>query len=361
MSKPRVLLVSMTLGAGGAERNIVHLADWFCRTCQTGILTLSPVEEDHYFVPVGVTRLVGKLNKSRLPKITPRFLKVLINFFYLRARVKEFSPDICICFVDEMNLLLLLALAGTGIPVIISERIHPAYHSIHRILNCLRPLIYKMCVKLVVQTEAIAHWCQINWSLPASQISIIPNPVLPVSQKVYQTIPRAYCIGRMDLQKNHSLLLEMFASQNAPEIATCLIGSGVLKSHLLEQINTLVLPITVMEPVQDIKELLHPGNILIHCSLYEGFPNVVLEAMSCGAVPVCTPFPGVESIVNHGVDGLIADSFSALAMNTCVQALISDPVLREKLSQNAIATAQRHHPDKIMPRWTELVETYRNK
>jgi glycosyltransferase involved in cell wall biosynthesis len=361
MSNPKVLLVSMTLGAGGAERNIIHLADWFRKSFHTGIMTLSPIDEDHYLIPERVTRHVGKLHKSQLPKITPRFLKILINFFYLRVKVKEYSPSICICFVDEMNILLLLSLVGTGIPVIVSERIHPAYHSIHRILNLLRPLVYRISVRLVVQTESIAKWCQVNWNLPGNLISVIPNPVLPIADKTYQNQPRAYCIGRMDLQKNHKLLLDMFASKSPPQILTYLIGSGTLKPQLLEQIHSLDLPISVLDPVLDINELLYPGDILIHCALYEGFPNVVLEAMSCGAVPVCTPFPGVESIITHEVDGLIADDFSAQAMNFCVQSLISNPRLREKLSQNAKSTAQRYHPDKIMPLWTELVETYRNK
>ena len=361
MSNPKVLLVSMTLGAGGAERNIVHLANWFRSSFKTGIMTLSPIDADHYAVPDGVTRHVGKLHKTQLPKATPKFLKILINFFYLRLKVKEYSPSICICFVDEMNILLLLSLVGTGIPVIVSERIHPAYHSIHRILNLLRPLVYRMSVRLVVQTESIAKWCQLNWKLSGNLISVIPNPVLPVTDKTYQNQPRAYCIGRMDSQKNHKLLLDMFTSKDPPRLSTYLIGSGTLKAHLLEQIHAHKLPITVLDPVLDVSELLYPGDILIHCALYEGFPNVVLEAMSCGAVPVCTPFPGVESIITHEVDGLIAADFSAQAMNLCVQSLISSPHLRKKLSKNAVSTARRHHPDNVMPLWTDLVETYRNK
>lgn len=53
-------------------------------------------------------------------------------------------------------------------------------------------------------------------------------------------------------------------------------------------------------------------------SSYEGMPISLIEALGCGAVPVCTPVGGIVDVVNDGVNGILADS---LDEDACYKAI----------------------------------------
>jgi len=70
-------------------------------------------------------------------------------------------------------------------------------------------------------------------------------------------------------------------------------------------------------------------------SRYEGFGNVVIEAMACGVPVVATSSPGTREIVRDGVDGLLVDVHEPTALAAALEALLTDDTLRRRMSDEA--------------------------
>lgn len=80
-----------------------------------------------------------------------------------------------------------------------------------------------------------------------------------------------------------------------------------------------------------------------HPDRFEHFGIAVVEAMSCGAVPLVFGEAGPAEIVRDGVDGFHWHTLEQLARLT--RTLMGDPELRETMSQSAIARSREFEPD----------------
>jgi glycosyltransferase involved in cell wall biosynthesis len=75
-------------------------------------------------------------------------------------------------------------------------------------------------------------------------------------------------------------------------------------------------------------------------SRYEGFGNVLIEAMACGVPVVATSSPGTRDIVTHGADGLLVEAHEPAALAAALERVLGDPALRERMSKEARRRAQ---------------------
>ena len=76
-------------------------------------------------------------------------------------------------------------------------------------------------------------------------------------------------------------------------------------------------------------------------SRYEGFGNVLIEAMACGVPVVATKSAGTTEIVRHGVDGLLVDTHDPSSLSRALATLIADPKVLERMSAAAVQGAER--------------------
>jgi glycosyltransferase involved in cell wall biosynthesis len=91
-------------------------------------------------------------------------------------------------------------------------------------------------------------------------------------------------------------------------------------------------------------------------SLYEGFPNALVEAMACG-LP-CVSFEcesGPREILRHGVDGLLVPPGDIEALSQAMAELAASPEKRQQLGSQARSIADRFSEDRIMREWEDLV------
>ena len=76
----------------------------------------------------------------------------------MRETIKSVDPDVVLSFIDQTNIRTILCLLGTKVPVIISERLHPAHNPISRAWRIARQLTYPLADAVTVQTEDGAAW-----------------------------------------------------------------------------------------------------------------------------------------------------------------------------------------------------------
>lgn len=93
-------------------------------------------------------------------------------------------------------------------------------------------------------------------------------------------------IGRFTKQKNHDFLLDVFAKikKAHPNAKLLLVGEGELEDRIKDKIKNLGLGgnVIISGVRKDVPALLSALDMLLFPSLYEGMPNVIIEAQATG-------------------------------------------------------------------------------
>jgi len=147
-------------------------------------------------------------------------------------------------------------------------------------------------------------------------------------------------IGRISIQKNHKMLIEVFNKliTKGENIVLLIIGdisdesTRVLKEELLSLAKERVHFLGLQEHVSD---FLACSDAFCLSSLYEGLPITLLESLSMGVVPICTPAGGIVDVVNEEI-GFLSNDFSADLYSANIEAFLKlSHSEREDLEFNA--------------------------
>jgi glycosyltransferase involved in cell wall biosynthesis len=111
-----------------------------------------------------------------------------------------------------------------------------------------------------------------------------------------------------------------------------------------------------VEP-ERMRDELQRADALLHPSLSEGLPNVVLEAMACGLPVVVTDVGGTAEAVTDGVEGLLVPPRDARAAAAALERLWRDPELRARMGAAGRARVERDFAlEDAVQRWVDFYE-----
>lgn len=149
---------------------------------------------------------------------------------------------------------------------------------------------------------------------------------------------RIVTVGSMKAQKNHPLLLRAFAQLDRPEARLMFVGDGAGRDALL----SLALELGVADRV--ILAGFHPdptpfyktADLFVLSSDYEGFGNVIVEALACGTPVVSTDCPsGPSEILDCGRFGRLVPVGTTGALAEAMHAALDAPANRDALKHRA--------------------------
>jgi glycosyltransferase involved in cell wall biosynthesis len=99
------------------------------------------------------------------------------------------------------------------------------------------------------------------------------------------------------------------------------------------------------------------ADLYVLTSLFEGFPNSLLEAMAYGLPAVSVDCDaGPRDIVRHGVDGLLVPQDNPAALVNALQRLMDDNRLRDTYAAKAVEVRQRFSILSMVSQWQRLFE-----
>jgi glycosyltransferase involved in cell wall biosynthesis len=94
------------------------------------------------------------------------------------------------------------------------------------------------------------------------------------------------------------------------------------------------------------------GTVYAHTSAYEGMPRVLVEASAAGLPLVAIRAPGVEEVIEEGVNGYLVPEGALEQMAAQLVSLLHDPALARKLGANARKIAfERYDADAYAENW----------
>lgn len=355
----RIALLISSLSPGGAEKNLAALADHFASSGhEVEILTFAPAGTPPGY-PLDPRIRLTNLDLARGSRGVPSAIRNnLRRLRVLRAALRRAAPDAAISFGDQTNVACLLAGTGTGIPIIVSERIDPSAHPIGAAWRMLRRLAYSRAARIVVQADAFAECFPPR---VRRRVVVIGNPVfLPPENPGGLRLPARTVLaaGRLDRQKGFDLLIPAFAAANAEQKGWSLwiFGEGPERESL-EQLarkhggDAIHLP----GRTDQLPAAMAQAEIFALSSRYEGQPNVLAEAMLHGLPVVATDCPGVLGMLTPNVDGLLVERENEARLAEALERLMADASLRRSLGGAAPGIAKRFAPEAVFSRWDRLV------
>ena len=360
----KLTMIISSLSCGGAERVMSRIANyWAEKGWEITILTLSDGGKPPFF------ELHPKVIHHSLPfepfsyssiRNTINSLKQLL---VLRRTIGESTPHVLISFMDKVNILVLWATIGMNFPVVISEHNSLEHHRIGRIWDALRQLTYPLATCLTVLTPD-----DLTYFSSALQRKgyVMPNPVVPPppdyhhEEEFDRDTKTIIAVGSLTDQKSHDLLMRAFAAiaSRCPGWSVTIWGEGELRTELEVLRDHLGLQGRVFLPGRTgrIYEEMKRSDLFVLSSRYEGFPNVLCEAMACG-LPVisfdCSSGP--RQIIRNATDGILVPPEDIGALSAAMEKLINEPEIRASLAFNAPEIVERFGLEKIMEMWETVI------
>ena len=362
----KLALVISSLRGGGAERVLTTVAEELAASGhEVTVITESSAEHDHYRLGPGVCRIALDV-EWETSTWARKLVANLRRLRRLRKGIVAVAAERVIVFGETTNLRTLLACLGTGVPVIVSERVDPRRYRIPRAWEWLRRRLYPHAAAVVVQTEAVAQWAR-SFVAPA-RVHVIPNParVPRPGAPRHHLLPSGkivVAVGRLTEQKGFPLLIEAFARAGLRKDGWHLVilGEGPGRVAIEAQVRDLGLQDSVSLPglVAAPEDWLHHADLFVLSSLFEGFPNALLEAMACGVAAIAFDCPsGPAEIIRHDQTGLLLPTSDVGALAAALRNLADDPQRRDRLARAAREdVTTRFALNTVMKQWQLVLST----
>jgi len=295
----KILIIVNSLQQGGAERASIRLAESFLADKHEIVIATWNSNRDFYDLDSNIKRInIGNFfNHSgfHLPVVGQRFSRIgqALNLRHYRKEIIKVKPDVVICFEALIGSITAVSLLGTKTPLVISERVNPnpVVYRPHRIAQVLRPLVYRRAAICSVQTHGFAKWVQANWKItPMVTPNHIPNEWILNRVNTENEVTKVTSIGRVDPQKGFETLLNAWSRLgDLTEGRTLEIFGRQDNLQYLEFLKEKALKNVVFHDAQkEIKEIFDTSSVFVSSSRFEGFPNVVLEALARGVPTIAS-------------------------------------------------------------------------
>jgi glycosyltransferase involved in cell wall biosynthesis len=352
----RVCFVLPSLNGGGAERAAVQVLNALDPAAWTRSMYLFEREGPYLADLDPAIALAAGGGGSRLRRWNA-----------LRRYLRGQRPDVVVSFLSYFSVLTAARAAGIGARIVFNQQTPMSafltdadYHWRRpwhrRAFSAVTRIGYRLADLIVTTSAGVADDLVTRFGVARTRIRVVHNPVdlgliagasaepLEAAHDAQWTRPAIVAAGRLADAKNYPLLVEAMAILRTRVPARLFVlGEGEREGALRELIAQRGLSDVVIlcgfqrNPWKYIAR----ADVFALSSRYEGFGNVLVEAMACGVPVVATDSPGTREIVRPEVDGLLVAQDDPAAMAAALERVLRDDAFRRSLAEGARAGAAR--------------------
>jgi sugar transferase (PEP-CTERM/EpsH1 system associated) len=338
----RIGLVNWSLGLGGAEQVIIHLArECARRGHQVTVFTLNePGAFAERVTEVGI-------------EVVPLYKRGRYDHAVLWRLAREFRArkiEVVHTHLWGGNLWGRLAARLAGVPVVVSteQNIDPWKPWYYLVLD---RWLASWATTLVAVSEEVRRWYEARgvgrgrWQVIYNSIPI-PPPPSPARTRgpLHRELglgeePVVAWVGRFVPAKAPEVFIEAMvaACRRVPGLKAVMIGDGPLREQVRAAIAAKGLErhVVMTGLRQDVPELLVGMDVLVFSSTREGLSLAMLEAMALGVPVVATRVGGTPELIEDGVTGLLVEPEAPAALARRLVELLQDPARAAAIRQAA--------------------------
>lgn len=352
MDIKKICLLIPSLSAGGAERVMSVLANEFSKQENIQVHLVVYVKPD-IFYDLSENVIIHKINFDY--KRLPRLIFTVKIFLFIRKVLKEIRPESFLSFGGKYNSLVLLASLGLGIKGFVSDRSRPGikYGFIPDLMN---PFIYRRAYGILAQTKAAKE--HVFSKTKHKNIVVIPNPILTFDHLPIQRENIILNVGRFISSKNQNFLIEVFNEINPPDWRLWFVGDGDLLKSCKEKAESLQIAekVQFFGNIKDVRPLYERSSVFAFCSISEGFPNALAEALSNGLASIsfdCTAGP--SDLIDHEVNGFLVENMNKEYYKKYLGKLILDQDLRERFGNSARDKMKEFNDERVCQAYIDFL------
>ena len=363
--RKKILFLIPTLFHGGGERVVSELS----LHLSTRLDTVIALFDEKISYPFG-----GRIVSLRTPLSPNLFLGAYlfaVRLLRLHSLLKEEQPDFVVSLGASANILSLLAAKNpiVRVDMFISEG-RKGFHG--TIFRMLVRLLFPRAGRIVAVSQDIAQDLVSTFRLPAEKIRVIHNPVdiekisrlsrEPIAQEYEQLFqhPVVIAMGRLKEQKGHRYLLSAFAlaKKEVPEAKLVILGEGPLRSSLERQATTLGIAEDVhfLGWQENPFSFLKKSRVFVLSSLWEGLPDVLLEAMACELPIVSTDCKSGPREILGSLYGVLVPVKNEPLLAQAIVRVLRDPAFAQSIALKAKERAEDFRIEALLEEWYTIFQ-----
>lgn len=366
--KRRVVLATRALSGvlGGLERQLKEISSALCDfDYEVHLIYLSDSSEDTFF------QLDDRVIQHKISGISPDS-KATMRVRFQRQRqvyslLKTIRPNITIAFMTGAYFFVSLPSILLRVPVVLAERNSPQIYDVTSASKHKKWIFLTMLFAKRITTQ-FPNYVDKYPRYLRRKFKVIPNAVpseivkLPLQNKNVQGEIIYLFAGRFSFQKRVELLIESFSefSREKEDVTLRIFGEGSNQDSLQRRIDELRANSKIMmyPATKELSKEILKVDALCIPSLWEGFPNVLLESLYLGVPGLgFSNCDGVRDLLVDGMNGWLADyeidgkTFVSL-LNRSYEDIMSRRISREDCRESVEVFV----PQNVYSLWKELIE-----
>ena len=237
----------------------------------------------------------------------------------------------------------------------------PYYRWIYAVLNPMIKGIWENAGAVVACSDGLRDLAL--QTAPSFPFKVIPdgldlNRFSPVLRAADPTCVRILTIGRLIPRKGFQLLIQALPqviAEAANDFEIEIVGDGPYRDSLVALAKELKVDYKIRfagsVSYSELPQKYRDAHVFVLCSLAEGMPLVVLEAMGTGLPIVASMVQGIEDLVRTGVNGALFPPNDVASLARSLVSLINDGESRVRMGKSSVDYAQKYD-------WKNIANSY---
>lgn len=314
----KIVCLIDSLVSGGAQRQLVGLASLLkSNGFEVTVMT-------YHDIPF----YLKQLQKNGVSYINvDKAANTKMRIYYMAKALRAYSPDIVIAYLDVPCIVAIISkLLGCRFKLIVSER-----NTTQRLSakDRIKFFLYRYAEAVVPNSYSQTKFICENFPFLKFKVHTITNFVdtetfKPCSKNIQNKLLKILSVGRITEQKNILRYIEAIYRIRLKGIDVQVNWFGERFKDYYEKCSVRIRKYQLEEffrfydASMDIALQYAEADVFCLPSVYEGFPNVICEAMSCGLPILCSNVCDNPNIVKEGFNGLL---FNPLSIDDMVSSI----------------------------------------